>query len=60
LYQWKNTNFIDSIYLIRVGFIVQGKGSVQFPDDRPISFDLIGRNVKFRINENILRTIQRT
>ena len=31
----------------------QGKGSVQFPLDRPIPFDLIGRIVEFRVKENI-------
>ena len=30
----------------------QGKGSVQFPLDKPIPFDLIARIVKFRVNEN--------
>lgn len=29
-----------------------GKGSVQFPLDRPISYGLIGRIVKFRVKEN--------
>jgi uncharacterized protein YdhG (YjbR/CyaY superfamily) len=31
----------------------QGKGSVQFPFDKPIPFDLIGRIVKFRVKENL-------
>ena len=31
----------------------QGKGSVQFPLDRPIPYDLIERIVKFRIAENM-------
>jgi len=31
----------------------QGKGSVQFPFDKPIPFDLIGRIVKFRVIENL-------
>jgi len=31
------------------------KGSVRFPLDRPIPFDLIGRIVKFRVNENLKR-----
>ena len=31
----------------------QGKGSVQFPFDKPIPFDLIGRIVKFRVKENV-------
>ncbi|MBN1790589.1 MAG: DUF1801 domain-containing protein [Bacteroidales bacterium] len=30
----------------------QGKGSVQFPMDKPIPFDLIGRIVEFRVKEN--------
>jgi uncharacterized protein YdhG (YjbR/CyaY superfamily) len=30
----------------------QGKGSVQFPLDKPIPFDLIGRIVAFRMQEN--------
>ncbi|EMS69598.1 iron chaperone [Ruminiclostridium cellobioparum] len=29
------------------------KGSVQFPSDRPMPFELIGRIVKFRVAENI-------
>jgi len=30
----------------------QGKGSVQFPLDKPIPYDLIKRIVKFRVTEN--------
>ena len=30
----------------------QGKGSVQFPWDEPIPFDLIRRIVQYRVNEN--------
>lgn len=30
----------------------QGKGSVQFPLDKPIPYDLIGRIVEFRVQEN--------
>lgn len=30
----------------------QGKGSVQFPLDEPIPYDLIKRIVKFRVEEN--------
>ena len=33
----------------------QGKGSVQFPLNKPIPFDLIERIVKFRVNENQTR-----
>jgi uncharacterized protein YdhG (YjbR/CyaY superfamily) len=29
-----------------------GKGSVKFPLDKPIPFDLISRVVKFRVKEN--------
>ncbi len=32
-----------------------GKGSVQFPLDKPIPFDLISRIVKFRVKENLTR-----
>jgi uncharacterized protein YdhG (YjbR/CyaY superfamily) len=31
----------------------QRKGSVQFPFDKPVPFDLIGRIVKFRVKENL-------
>jgi uncharacterized protein YdhG (YjbR/CyaY superfamily) len=30
----------------------QGKGSVQFPFNRPIPYDLIGQIVEFRVKEN--------
>ncbi len=33
----------------------QGKGSVQFPLDKPIPYDLISRIVKFRVKENLER-----
>jgi uncharacterized protein YdhG (YjbR/CyaY superfamily) len=33
----------------------QGKGSVQFPLDKPIPYDLITRIVKFRVKENLAR-----
>ncbi len=32
----------------------EGKGSVQFPVDKPIPYDLIGKIVEFRVNENVL------
>ncbi len=32
-----------------------GKGSVRFPFDKPIPFDLISRIVKFRVKENVER-----
>ena len=31
----------------------QGKGSIQFPLDRPIPYDLIRRIVAFRVKENL-------
>jgi uncharacterized protein YdhG (YjbR/CyaY superfamily) len=31
----------------------QGKGSVQFPLNKPIPFDLIGRIVEYRVVENL-------
>jgi uncharacterized protein YdhG (YjbR/CyaY superfamily) len=31
----------------------QGKGSVQFPLEQPIPYDLIGRIVAFRVKENL-------
>ena len=34
----------------------QGKGSVQFPLDKPIPFDLIERIVEFRVNENLSKS----
>jgi uncharacterized protein YdhG (YjbR/CyaY superfamily) len=34
----------------------QGKGSVQFPLDQPIPYDLIGRIVEFRLEENRLKS----
>jgi uncharacterized protein YdhG (YjbR/CyaY superfamily) len=33
----------------------QGKGSVQFPLDKPIPYDLIGQMIKFRVQENLLK-----
>src|SRR5574342_43021 len=33
----------------------QGKGSVQFPLDRPMPYDLIGRIVKYRVEENLAK-----
>lgn len=35
------------------------KGSVQFPLDKPIPFDLISRIVKFRVEENLERAAKR-
>ncbi|MCU0377957.1 MAG: DUF1801 domain-containing protein [Bacteroidales bacterium] len=34
----------------------RGKGSVQFPIDKPIPFDLIGRIVEFRVKENLFKS----
>jgi uncharacterized protein YdhG (YjbR/CyaY superfamily) len=34
----------------------QGKGSVQFPLNRPIPYDLIARIVEFRVKENQSKT----
>jgi uncharacterized protein YdhG (YjbR/CyaY superfamily) len=33
-----------------------GKGSVQFPLDKPIPYDLIGRITRFRMKENLEKT----
>lgn len=37
-----------------------GKGTVQFPIDKPIPFDLITRIIKFRIKENEAKTKKKT
>lgn len=37
---------------------VTGKGSIQFPLDQPIPYDLITRIVKFRVEENLARQAQ--
>ena len=34
----------------------QGKGSVQFPLDKPIPYELIRRMVVFRVKENVAKT----
>ena len=36
-----------------------GKGSVQFPLDKPIPFSLISKIVKFRVKENLARAAKR-
>jgi uncharacterized protein YdhG (YjbR/CyaY superfamily) len=36
----------------------QGKGSVQFPINKPMPLDLIGSIVKFRVNENLNKSIK--
>jgi len=33
-----------------------GKGSIRFPLDKPIPYDLISRIVRFRVQENLTRT----
>jgi len=33
----------------------QGKGSVQFPIDKPIPYDLIEQIIKFRVRENLVK-----
>ncbi len=38
----------------------QGKGSVQFPLDKPIPYNLISRIVKFRVEENLKKAAGRT
>lgn len=35
----------------------QGKGSVQFPFDKPIPYELIGQIVEFRVFENNTRSV---
>lgn len=35
------------------------KGSVQFPLDKPLPYELIGRIVKFRVAENLRRAAER-
>lgn len=37
----------------------QGKGSVQFPLDKPLPLDLISRIVKFRVAENIAKAAKK-
>ena len=36
-----------------------GKGSVRFPLDKPIPFDLIGKIVRFRVKQNVERAAAR-
>lgn len=40
--------FIDDLAQFRTG-----KGTIQFPIDKPIPFDLITKVVKFRVEENL-------
>ncbi len=37
----------------------QGKGSVQFPLDQPIPYDLISRIVKYRVEENLKKAAEK-
>ncbi len=37
----------------------QGKGSVQFPLDQPIPYDLISRIVKYRVEENLRKAAEK-
>jgi uncharacterized protein YdhG (YjbR/CyaY superfamily) len=37
----------------------QGKGSVQFPLNQPIPYDLITRITKFRVEENLRKTVSK-
>lgn len=46
-----HTEFADELSTYR-----QGKGSVQFPFDKPIPYDLIKRIVAFRVQENAAKT----
>ena len=36
-----------------------GKGSIRFPLDKPIPYDLIAKIVKFRVKENVVRAKDR-
>lgn len=36
----------------------QGKGSVQFPLNKPIPLELISRIVKFRVGENLIKRLK--
>jgi uncharacterized protein YdhG (YjbR/CyaY superfamily) len=37
-----------------------GKGSVQFPLDKPIPYDLISKIVKFRVEENLKKAAEKS
>ena len=45
-----HTKFVDELSQYK-----QGKGSVQFPLNKPIPYDLIARIVEFRVIENSLK-----
>ena len=40
-------------------FKTSGKGSIQFPLDQPIPLDLIIKIVKFRMNENFIKSLKK-
>ena len=46
-----HSEFVDELSKYK-----QGKGSVQFPLDKPIPLDLIGRIVEFRVKENLAKS----
>lgn len=43
-------SFIDELAVYRTG-----KGTIQFPINKPIPFDLISKVVKFRVEENLAK-----
>jgi len=43
---------IDS-FKVELSEYIGGKGSIRFPIDKPIPYELIGKIVKFRVTENI-------
>ncbi|HCS22072.1 MAG TPA: hypothetical protein DIW47_16210 [Bacteroidetes bacterium] len=42
-------------FAVELAAYKQGKGSVQFPLDKPIPYDLIERIVAFRVQENLAK-----
>jgi uncharacterized protein YdhG (YjbR/CyaY superfamily) len=46
-------------FRVELSAYAQGKGSVQFPLDRPIPYDLIRRIVEYRVQENISKAATR-
>ena len=45
-------------FKVELSVYKQGKGSVQFPLDKPIPYDLINRIVKFRVGENLKKAAE--
>jgi len=43
-------------FAVKLSGYKQGKGSVQFPIDRPIPYELIAEIVRFRADENLAKT----